>query len=596
MTTPQQRINEVRAAALAVLRPPDKRPLSAWMEERFHLPGGLSDSPGLVRLWPFQRALCDALADPAVERVTVLKGARLGYSTLLLGAIAHFAARDPCNVLAVLPTEDDCKSFVTSQLEPSLTASPHLRATLAIDRSAEGRDRLLFRQFPGGSLRVVAARSPRNLRAHSARVVVMDECDAFEPTAEGNPILLAERRSMSFRNRKIIIGSTPTTSTTSHVHAAYERSDQRVYECRCPSCGEFAEVRWKDIKWPDGKPAEAAWCCPSCGVLHGEAHKPAMVREGRWTVTRPDVMGHAGFRLSCLIAPHPAAAWSALAAEFLDAKKRPEDLRTFVNTVLAELWDDGDTEGAIDPSGLLPMAAPISLQRIPSSVLYLCSGADVQGDRIEITTMGFDAEDHWLVLDHRILPGHPLQDAVWHDLADHLRETYRREDGATIGRSMTAVDAGDGNTQARVEMFCRMQPACVAIKGVPGARPLVTRSESKRIRLWLVGVDTAKQRLHDRMTRAVGFTFKAELPEEWRLQMTSERRVIRYQRGQPVAMWQRIPGRMAEALDAAVYALAARALVNTPPSRRADELRGHAPPPALPRVIRSRWLAKSDSV
>lgn len=195
------------------------------------------------------------------------------------------------------------------------------------------------------------------------------------------------------------------------------------------------------------------------------------------------------------------------------------------------------------------------------------------------------------MLDHRILAGSPLQDAVWHDLADHLRETYRREDGVTIGRSMTAIDAGDGNTQARVEMFCRTQSACVAIKGVPGARPLVTRSESKRVRLWLVGVDVAKQRLHDRMSRAAGLAFNAELPEEWRLQMTSERRVIRYQRGQPVAMWQRIPGRMAEALDSAVYALAARGLVATSPSRRQDELRGHTPPPVLPAVIRSRWLS-----
>jgi phage terminase large subunit GpA-like protein len=55
-------------------------------------------------------------------------------------------------------------------------------------------------------------------------------------------------------------------------------------------------------------------------------------------------------------------------------------------------------------------------------------------------------------------------------------------------------------------------------------------------------------------------------------------------------MWQRIPGRMAEALDSAVYALAARGLVGTSPSRRQDELRGHQPPPALPNVIRSKWL------
>src|SRR5260370_41823743 len=110
----------------------------------------------------------------------------------------------------------------------------------------------------------------------------------METTAEGSPILLAEKRTLSFGDRKIIIGSTPTTTITSHVHDAYENSDKRIYECPCPSCGAFREIRWAAIRWPEGRPQEAAWWCPSCGVFHGGGQKPGILDEGRLRATAAD--------------------------------------------------------------------------------------------------------------------------------------------------------------------------------------------------------------------------------------------------------------------------------------------------------------------
>jgi len=39
---------------------------------------GLAAEPGRVRLWPWQRAIADAISDPACERVTLLKPTRVG--------------------------------------------------------------------------------------------------------------------------------------------------------------------------------------------------------------------------------------------------------------------------------------------------------------------------------------------------------------------------------------------------------------------------------------------------------------------------------------------------------------------------------------
>jgi phage terminase large subunit GpA-like protein len=64
-------------------------PLSRWLEEVVRLPSGIAAEPGPIKLHPYQRAIADAVVDPKVERVSVLKSARIGFTTLLVGAIAH---------------------------------------------------------------------------------------------------------------------------------------------------------------------------------------------------------------------------------------------------------------------------------------------------------------------------------------------------------------------------------------------------------------------------------------------------------------------------------------------------------------------------
>jgi phage terminase large subunit GpA-like protein len=95
---------DIRRWALAVLGPPPKLALSAWLESHVHLPQGLSADPGPLRLWAFQRGIADAIGDPAIERVSVLKSARVGFTSLLCGAIASYVANDPAPILVVMPT------------------------------------------------------------------------------------------------------------------------------------------------------------------------------------------------------------------------------------------------------------------------------------------------------------------------------------------------------------------------------------------------------------------------------------------------------------------------------------------------------------
>jgi hypothetical protein len=187
---------DIRRTALRSLIPPERVALSEWIEGNIKLPEGVSALPGPVRLWPYQREMADAISDPAIERVTLVKPVRVGFTTLLTGAIASFVANEPSPILALLPTEADCRDYVVSDIEPIFLASPELRGLLSVDTEEGERNTLLSKRSPGGSLKVVAARAPRNLRRHTARVLIVDEADACETGIEGNPIRLAERRTL----------------------------------------------------------------------------------------------------------------------------------------------------------------------------------------------------------------------------------------------------------------------------------------------------------------------------------------------------------------------------------------------------------------
>ena len=55
-------VTAVCARAFAVLVPPPRLQLSAWIEREIVLPEGTSALPGRVRLWPYQREIADAWA------------------------------------------------------------------------------------------------------------------------------------------------------------------------------------------------------------------------------------------------------------------------------------------------------------------------------------------------------------------------------------------------------------------------------------------------------------------------------------------------------------------------------------------------------
>lgn len=568
---------------MARLAPPQRIPLSAWIESSLRLPEGQTDTPGRVRLWPFQPAIADAMSDPEIERITLVKPTRVGFTTLITGLVGSHIANDPAAIGFYLPTEDDCRQFMVTQMEPVFEATPSLAKVLIKGEDDRGRNTILQRLFAGGAITMLAAKSPRNFRAHNFRIVIFDEADAMEATKEGNPIDLGSKRSDGFRNRKIVVGSTPIYARTSNVLRSYALSDRRVFEVPCPACGALFQILWPHIVWDEGRPETARCRCPHCKEDIPERYKAAMVGAGSWRAQNPERTGHAGFRLNALVSLLPTRSWAALAEEWLAKHKDPDTRQVFVNTVLAEGWEEDGEE--IQPGSLERMFEDWTLAALPPEVLLLTAGVDVQHDRVEVTILGWGRPiqvpaprggeytlEAMFVAGHFVLWGKPETDAVWEELDGLLGQTWPHPLGGKIKIATTVVDSGNWTDEVYDYCFDRGHKKIFAGKGASGwKRPSVHASESKvksqsgrSGRLYIIGVDPLKRRIFTRLQLAGGVRAARDVPErspEYIEQLTSERRVLRYVSGQPKEVFERKRGARAEALDCMVYGWAAREML-----------------------------------
>ena len=141
-----QRLEAMQASAMRALIPPPRLRLSEWIEREIRLPEGVSAQPGRVRLWPFQREIADAIGDPLIERVTLVKPVRVGFSTLADGAAGGYVANEPAPISVRSTRRGGLPGLHVSDLEPIFAESPAVADTLADD--ARPRNTLLSRRFP----------------------------------------------------------------------------------------------------------------------------------------------------------------------------------------------------------------------------------------------------------------------------------------------------------------------------------------------------------------------------------------------------------------------------------------------------------------
>lgn len=606
------RVEEIQILVADVVLPPPDLTVSQWADQNRRLSSESAAERGEWRTdrAPYQRAIMDALSPShPCEHVVLMSGAQLGKTCILENFIGYIIDLDPGPILLVQPREADAEAFSKDRLAPMIRDCNALRGKVADARSRDSNNTVLHKKFTGGSITMSASSSPAGLAMRSIRYCLLDEVDRYPASAgsEGDPVNLAVTRTANFWNKKIVLCSTPTVKDDSRIEAAWLESNQQSYWVPCPHCGELQLLRWGNVEWPEREPEKAQYRCEQCSQMIGEHQKAWMLARGEWRATRPE-REIVGFWINSLYSPWRK--WRELATKFLSDKKSPETLREFVNTVLAEPWDD-EAQTSVDVTELLARRERYD-GPVPAGVAVLTCGVDVQSDRLELELIGWGAGEESWSIEYRIIPGDPTGTAVWRELDEYLLRDRRHEFGIALLMSGCCIDSGY-ESQAVYE-FCRTryQRRVFAIKGQGGPHPVwqkkPTAKNIRGERPWMVGTDSAKAtvigRLRNNQAGTPGYShFPLEREQPYFEQLLGEVLVTTYSKGQPVREWRPKKGVRHEALDCRVYAYAAlRALVSMGLRLDAEAERVAAlrPSPSAERkvpdaaatrkVLRSNWM------
>lgn len=582
--------------------PPPKWTVSQWADAKRMLSSESASSGGqwqTIRC-EFQRGIMDALSDPLVEKVVFMKSSQVGWTEILGNIIGYYIDYDPCSMLMLQPTEDMAEVWVDDRFMPMVRDTPAI-ANKVTDKVRATKSKKLHKMFRGGQLAIVGVNAPSKLASRPIRILLADEVDRYPASSgkEGDPLLLAIRRTEVFWNRKILLGGTPVWKDQSRTEQEFLKSDQRYFYIPCPHCLTPHTLQWSNVRWgPDspakGDPNEALWICPHCDGYYTDGQKDAAVMkctpesngkqptgsDGKplgWRAHAP-FKKTAGFHIWAGYAP-----WRPIADrvnDFLEAKKDPEQMKVFVNTILGETWDGGGEDITVDDL-MNRLRFDQEAHDVPRQGLILTAGVDVQPDRLEVEVVAWGAGEQSWSIDYQIIYGDPdtpedQAGSPWSELTNYIRKRWRHELGAEITISRTCIDSGGHNTQAVYGYAKKHKFSGVfAIKGRGGAGLPVIGAPNRRrsgkvkrpVDVFIVGVDNAKMTLRNRLkldSPGAGYChFPANREAEWFRQLVAEKLMTRYVKGFAVREWQKSNGVRNEALDCRVYAFAA--LVMQPP-------------------------------
>lgn len=467
----------VFAAFFSSLSVPPREDLDEWSDRNRILPEGTSSEHGLWRTsrFPFLKEIMKCLSpSSAVKYIDVQKGSQLGFTEVMINWILYTIDHDPGPMLYVQKTSGDVSDFSDQKLQTSIDACPVVADKVNGKRATSGSNKKLLKTFPGGFIALGGAESASSLRSRSIGKLALDEVDSYKANiqGEGDPILLAERRTSNFPDCKIFRISTPAIDETSRIHPLYEMGDQRQYYLPCPHCNASAEkkgtyfvLKWKNIIWDKGKPDTVRLVCPVCGCEIEEHYKTWMLEHGEWRPQNPHTKNQkpgntsvqsASFFISALYSPLGFFSWTDAARMFEEASrsKDREQLKVFVNTVLGETWKESDQGMSYE---LIKNRCEIYSQDgtfdIPLGVRILTAGADVQGDRIECEVLGHGAAGETWSIEYKVFYGDTSQDQVWQEFDLFLQKKYRHQAGIMMNVSGVAVDSGFQSK--KVYAFCK---------------------------------------------------------------------------------------------------------------------------------------------
>ncbi len=604
-----QRLNAVVAKVMASMKPPENLTVTEWAEKRRRLSTESSAEPGPWRTTrtPYLREPMNAFTDPRVRRIVMVAASQVGKSELENNIIGYIIDEDPGSILYIHPTTIDAKEYSKLRVAPMIRDCPTLRRKVAAPKSRDSGNTVLQKAYPGGILTMCGSTEAHALASKPIRYVLGDERDRWATSAgnEGDPWGLAMARQTTFYNAKAVEVSTPTVKNVSAIADSYAEGTMERWKSKCPHCGEYHEIQWKDIRYEyetkevnqkkTYKVKSILYVCPGCAAVSDEI---TMKRQpARWEADNPDAyaQGVRSFWLNAFVSQW--ASWESIILKFLNAVGKSRKLQVVYNTCFGELWED---RGELEDEDSLMARRDEYPAELPDGVLVLTAGVDTQDNRMEYEVVGHGHFSETWGIEKGVVMGRPDDEKTWAKLDEVLFDrVFRFADGLGLRLSMTFVDEGGHFTQdVRLQCRARIGKKVFCIKGMSGPdRPYTAPPKQMKIIVnqktvgacwqYQIGVDSGKVMIMDNLSvKSPGPKF-CHFPKKdcygaaYFAGLLSER--LEYDAGKKQPwVWKKIPGHERnEALDCRNYALAAfKALPKNLDAidRRLKTARGQAPP------------------
>ncbi len=524
---------------------------------------------------PYAIEPCMSAVDTSVQTTVLWWASNTGKTSAVFFNVLGFIVNDqPGGVLWALKTGLQAEEISKKLIAPGIAASPNLSGRFAPPKKHDSGNTIKHKLFAGGSLSMIGTESVTGFRANRSPYVIGDEIDSWEGSVgdEGDPVGLLLRRADGFPRSIRMLASTGTIKGRSRIEDWYLRSDQRKWFVPCRKCGARQVILFGQIRWPKGDPAKARWHCSECDVEHDDRQRRDSVMAGEWRPTVP-FNGIRGFWLNgfnSLMPPNKGyrdrlGQWAKEVTDASHAQDPREAKKVLVQTLFCETWQDDED---IKPDWESLVARREKMEKVPRGTTFLVAGVDVQQDRLEATLWCIGRDEKMFAFRHFVFQGDPRAPDVWGRLEAVMLARYEREDGMILSMRAVGVDTGYPAAQRMAYEFIRVRQVrnWFALKGssLPDAAIVIRpkrHSVVDKVSLLTVGTNRAKGIVYDRSTiqsDGPGFMrFSDTLGPEWFGQLLSESSYPFYKNGVRYRQFSKPNNARNEALDCAVYALAA---------------------------------------
>ena len=486
----------------------------------------------------------DKFTDPLIESISLCFGAQIGKTEAELNMIGYALHQTASPVMMVYPTDTIAKFASDKRVQPMI------RSVEPLANIYDEGSKLLELDFVNGNYMVlVGANSPSSLSSRSIKYLFFDEIDKYPAFSgkEANPIKLAEERTKTFVDKKIVRVSTPTIESGNIWQSYMDANERKQYYVPCPHCGVSQTLKFKQIKWPEEHHGNADMIrdtayyeCEHCKHRIDDKHKMDMLRQGEWRTVNESqvrVVRSVAYHLSSLYSPW--ATFGDVAYEFVKSKDKPSELMNFINSWLAEPWKSSKTKST---QNLEFTQSNYPCGVVPDKAVLLIASVDVQLDHFWWEVRAYAPGVKSYLIDYG-------QASTWEDLEEII---INREYPSEYGEPRQVMKAGidSGFRTDEVYQFCsRFPEVCIPLKGSSNhttmTAPYTMTSLEKGVvgglKLYVLNTDYWKDFIFARMIRPtdeVGtIHLYKECPQEYSDHLRSEQESRNVKTGAVTVQW-----------------------------------------------------------